>query len=231
MTNFRRQILMKAFMLFDPAILALSYVVAAVRIWHLTESVPSLRLFHAGQGAEYTIVSRTLLFLARHFLGVRTISIQTARGSRTGSFDVLKATAVSAFMLVIAASIFRVQMITLAFIVVFWVMSSLVLILCRLLMREFLAWVRTHGRNLRHVLIVGTNSRALEFATTIESRPELGYQLIGFADEEWTGNSGFEKNGEAIVTGLDHFSEFLRKRIVDEVVIALPMKSFYCQSG
>jgi len=145
--------------------------------------------------------------------------------------DVLKATSIATLVLGLAAAIFRVRMITLAFIVVFWVMSSLILILCRLLMREILAWVRTHGRNLRHVLIVGTNPRALEFARIIDDRPELGYLLIGFADEEWTENREFGTNGKSIVTDLGHFSDFLREHIVDEVAIALPMKSFYSQAA
>jgi len=81
------------------------------------------------------------------------------------------------------------------------------------------------------VLIVGTNPRATEFARVIDGRSELGYQLIGFADEQWQGNREFGKNGRSIVTDLKHFSEFLRERVVDEVVIALPMKSFYSQAA
>jgi exopolysaccharide biosynthesis polyprenyl glycosylphosphotransferase len=122
-------------------------------------------------------------------------------------------------------------MITPAFIVVFWAISGLSLILSRLLMREFLASVRKHGHNRRHVLIVGTNPRAEEFGRTIDSKSELGYQLIGFADEEWAGNRDFAMNGKSIVTGLDHFPDFLREHIIDEVVIALPMKSFYSQAA
>jgi exopolysaccharide biosynthesis polyprenyl glycosylphosphotransferase len=98
-------------------------------------------------------------------------------------------------------------------------------------MREFLAWVRMHGRNLRNVLIVGTNARAKEFARTIDGRPELGYQLIGFADEEWAGSREFGNTDRSIVTDLDHFSDFLRERVVDEVIITLPMKSFYSQAA
>jgi exopolysaccharide biosynthesis polyprenyl glycosylphosphotransferase len=124
-----------------------------------------------------------------------------------------------------------VRMITPAFLVAFWAISSVSLILCRLLMRAFLALVRTYGHNLRHVLIVGTNPRAEAFARTIVRRPELGYHLLGFADEVWEGNRDFGKSGRSIVTGLDHFSDFLRKHIVDEVVIALPMKSFYSQAA
>jgi len=232
MTNFRRQILLKAFMLFDPAILAVCYVVSAVRIWHLTE-VDSFDSFIAMRVKVLNILLFLGLFYSWHVIFSAFGLYRSMRLGDRGreASNVLKATTVSAFVLIIAASIFRVKMITPAFIVVFWVASSLVLILCRLLMREFLAWVRRHGRNLRNVLIVGTNARALNFATTIESRPELGYQFIGFADDEWAGNSGCEKNREALVTGLEHFSDFLRKRIVDEVVIALPMKSFYAQAA
>ena len=232
MTNFRRQILIKAFMLFDPGILVVSCVVTAVRIWHLTAfssfatfismriKVPNILLFLGLFYSWHVIFSAFGLYGSRR-LGDRKQEV----------VDVLKATLIATLVLGLAAAIFRVRMITLAFIVVFWVMSSLILILCRLLMREILAWVRTHGRNLRHVLIVGTNPRALEFARIIDDRPELGYLLIGFADEEWTENREFGTNGKSIVTDLGHFSDFLREHIVDEVAIALPMKSFYSQAA
>jgi exopolysaccharide biosynthesis polyprenyl glycosylphosphotransferase len=232
MTTFRRQILNKAFMLVDLGILAFSYVIVAVRIWHLTEfnsfaafismriKVPNILLF---LGLFY---SWHVIFSAFGLYGSRRLGDR-----KQEAVDVLKATAVAALVLGLAAAIFRVRMITLAFIVVFWAMSSLILILCRLLMREILAWVRTHGRNLRRLLIVGTNPRALEFASIIDDRPELGYRLIGFADEEWTENREFGKNGKSIVTTLEHFSDFLREHIVDEVAIALPMKSLYSQAA
>lgn len=232
MTNFRRQILLKTFMVFDPGILAFSYVLAAARIWHLTAfsslaafltmriKVPNLLLFLGLFYSWHVIFSAFGLYESRR-LGDRKQEVA----------DILKATSVAALVLGIVAAIFRVRMITVVFIIVFWFISSLILILCRLLMREFLAWVRTHGRNLRHVLIVGTNPRALEFAHTIDGRSELGFHLIGFADEEWAGNREFGKNGKSIVTDLDHFSDFLRERVIDEVIIALPMKSFYSQAA
>jgi exopolysaccharide biosynthesis polyprenyl glycosylphosphotransferase len=232
MTNFRRQILVNVLMLFDLGILALSYLVAAVRVWHLTAfgsftSFVSMRVK----------VLNILLFLGVVYFWhsiLATFGLYSSRrlGDRNQEFtDVLKATFLAAIVLVAVASVFQVHMITFPFIVQFFALSSALLILCRVLIREFLAFVRIHGRNLRHVLIVGTNSRAEEFARTIANRPDLGYQLIGFADDEWLGNEEFSKNGNAVVTGLDRFSEFLRERIVDEVVIALPMKSCYSQAA
>ncbi len=122
-------------------------------------------------------------------------------------------------------------MITPAFIAVFWIVATSTIIVSRLALREFLRRARIHGRNLRHLLIIGTNPRAVEFARAMEGRPELGYQLVGFADEEWIGNREFGKNGKSIVSDLEHFPDFLRERVIDEVAIALPMKSFYSQAA
>jgi len=231
-TTFRRQILIKAFMLFDLGIFVVSYVVSAVRIWHLT-AFSSFGSFISMRVKVLNILLLLGLFYSWHviFSAFGLYGSRRLGDRKQEVVDVLKATSIATLVLGLAAAIFRVRMITLAFIVVFWVMSSLILILCRLLMREILAWVRTHGRNLRHVLIVGTNPRALEFARIIDDRPELGYLLIGFADEEWTENREFGTNGKSIVTDLGHFSDFLREHIVDEVAIALPMKSFYSQAA
>jgi exopolysaccharide biosynthesis polyprenyl glycosylphosphotransferase len=232
MTNFRRKLLIKAFMLFDVGILAVSYVVAAVRTWHLI-AFSSFASFISMRVKVLNIILFLGLFYSWHaiFSAFGLYRSRRLRDRKPEALDVLKATSVAVIVLGLAAAIFRVRMVTPAFIVLFGATSSLILILCRLLMREVLAWVRRHGRNLSHVLIVGTNQRALEYARTIDERPELGYHLIGFADQEWAENREFGKSGKSIVTGLDHFSDFLRERVVDEVVIALPLRSFYSQAA
>jgi len=50
-------------------------------------------------------------------------------------------------------------------------------------------------------------------------------------DESWAGNSGFAEHGRTIVANLDEFPNYLRERVIDEVAIALPMKSFYSQAA
>jgi len=232
MTNFRRQTLIKMFMLFDLGIMAISCLAASVQVWHLTAS-DSFASFFSMRVKVLNILLVLGLFYVWHvifsafgFYGSRRL------GDRKQEVvDVLKAVTVAVLVLAIVRPIFRVEMITPAFIVVFWAISSVSLIGCRLLIRVFLASLRRHGHNLRHLLIVGTNSRAEEFARIIDGRPELGYQFIGYADEEWEGNRNFAAQGKSIVTGLDGFSEYLRAHIVDEVVIALPMKSLYAKAA
>jgi exopolysaccharide biosynthesis polyprenyl glycosylphosphotransferase len=232
MTNYRRLILNKAFMLFDLGILAVSYVIAAVRIWHLT-AFSSFAAFISMRVKVLNILLFLGLFYSWHVIFSAFGLYRSRRlGDRSQeAMDVLKATSAAALVLCIVAAIFRLQMTTPAFIVVFWAVASSLIVSCRWISRTLLRWARVHGRNSHQMLIVGTNPRAVEFARTIEGKPELGYHLIGFVDEEWSGLQEVRKNGKAIVSDLEHFSGFLRERIVDEVTIALPMKSFYSQAA
>ena len=232
MTNSRRQTLLKMFMLVDLGILAFSFLAAAVPVWHLTAS-DSFAAFISMRVQVRNILLIVGLFYSWHII-FSALGLYGSRrlGSRKQELiDLLKAISVAVCVLATVAPLFRVAMVTPAFIAVFWAMSSVGLILCHMLMRLFLASWRTHGHNLRHLLIVGTNPRAEQFARTIDSRPELGYLIIGFADEEWAGNQHFSKNGKSIVTNLDGFSDFLRTHIVDEVMMALPMKSLYAKAA
>ena len=232
MTNFRRQILTKAYMFLDPGILALSYLLVVVRIWHLTE-FSSFANFVSIRVKLLNVILLLALFYSWHVI---FSAFGLYRSRRFGhrkqeAVDTLKATTVCSLVFGAVAAIFRLQMITPAFIIVFWTVASSLVLLSRVLLRMFLGWARMHGRNSRQMLIVGTNPRAVEFAQKIEGKPELGYHLIGFVDEAWSGTQEFGKTGKSIVSDLDHFAGFLRERVVDEVTIALPMKSFYSQAA
>ena len=232
MTSFRRQILLKMFMLLDPGMLTISYMVAAVLTWHLTEFTSFAEFF-----SMRVKLSNFLLFLGLFYFWHLIFSAYGLYGSRRLGerkeevVVLLKAISAGALVLGFVAAFFQVRMITPSFIAVFWIVATFTIIFSRLALREFLGRARVHGRNLRHLLIIGTNARAVEFARAIEGRPELGYHLVGFADEKWIGNRGFEKNGKSIVSDLEHFSDFLRERVIDEVAIALPMKSYYSQAA
>jgi exopolysaccharide biosynthesis polyprenyl glycosylphosphotransferase len=138
---------------------------------------------------------------------------------------------ISVVSFVVIGSVFSVKMITLPFLALFWVLSTAVLCIFRLLLRRVLARIRTHGRNLRYLLILGTNPRALEFARRISASPERGYRLLGFVDDEWVGLTEFRRSGFPIVSSYATLAEFLRNNVVDEVAIFLPFGSFYRNSA
>jgi exopolysaccharide biosynthesis polyprenyl glycosylphosphotransferase len=100
-------------------------------------------------------------------------------------------------------------------------------ILSRMAIREMLAYARRHGRNMRNMLVIGTNARALQLVERIQRKPELGYRILGFADEEWPGMDEFKKQGHPVVSDLEALPSYVRRNIVDEVVLALPIRSFH----
>lgn len=144
--------------------------------------------------------------------------------------DVLKATFAGGVILFLIGRILWLNMITLHFMALFLVASALTTLIFRLALRFLLRKIRSMGRNQRHLLIVGTNQRAVEYARKIESRPELGYRVDGFVENGWSGNNDFYKSGYSIVASFKTFSDFIRSHVVDEVMICLPMKSHYEQS-
>ena len=141
--------------------------------------------------------------------------------------DGVKATTLATLFLLIAMMSFRIKMITPHFLILFWIFSSGLVVGGRVIIRFFLQRIRLLGHNLRYLLILGTNPRAIEFARRIESRPELGYRVLGFVDDEWPGLPSFTAAQYSICCNFDGLSEYLRRNIVDEVAIYLPVRSFY----
>ncbi|HDL20398.1 MAG TPA: hypothetical protein ENH30_03875, partial [Nitrospirae bacterium] len=70
-------------------------------------------------------------------------------------------------ILAIARHVFSIDIITPFFCLVFWLSSTVLTISFRSILRSVLARVRLYGRNLRFVLIVGTNQRAYDFANKL----------------------------------------------------------------
>jgi len=146
-------------------------------------------------------------------------------------YDVLKATSVGAILILIEGFFLKINFITLPVVAFFWLCSTAVTIASRLVLRYFLRRIRSHGRNRRHVLIIGTNLRAIHFTKKLLAAHERGYHLVGFADNDWMGLEKFEKNGYQVVCDLDNCQSFIRDNVVDEVIVALPLKSFYDQAS
>ena len=153
----------------------------------------------------------------------------SSRGHET--IDVAKATTFGSLLIFLGAITFHVRLVTPLFLVIFWASTLIATAAVRCLMRLALASIRTRGRNLRYVVIVGTNSRALSIAQMLESRRELGYRIAGFVDDEWDGLRTLKKHGYQLVSDLTGLRQFLRTQVVDEVLIALPFSSMHEQAS
>jgi exopolysaccharide biosynthesis polyprenyl glycosylphosphotransferase len=232
MTTLHRQIFVRAAKLFDLAVMTISFGLAAVLVVHQTATV-SLADFLSMRVKVRNFALFALFLLVWHiiFCFFRLYDSRRLSPRWDEALDIVKATTLGAGVVCIAAFLFRLDMVTPSFVVGFWSISSATLIASRLVARHFLSRIRARGRNLRQMLIVGANPRAVLFAQKIAATPSLGYQVLGFVDRTWAGWWEVRKAGYALACDFESFPAFLRERVVDEVVIALPMKSLYSQAA
>jgi exopolysaccharide biosynthesis polyprenyl glycosylphosphotransferase len=142
-------------------------------------------------------------------------------------WDITRATTLGAVVIAVFGLAFRIWVVNRIFLVLFWLLTTCSVILTRTIIREALAYARRRGRDLRNMLVIGTNARALELVERIQRKPELGYRILGFADQNWFGIEEVKKSGLPMVSDLDGLPAYMRRNVVDEVVLALPIRSFH----
>jgi exopolysaccharide biosynthesis polyprenyl glycosylphosphotransferase len=233
MHNARRKILLDCLQVFDLVLMVLSYAIATLAVLKESGGSLSLAQFVGMRVKIENFAVFTFIVLAWHFV---LLSFGLYRSKRLTSraeeiCETLRATSTGSIILYVSAAVFQIRMIGLKFVLTFWAIASVTAILSRLGLRLSLHEVRRKGRNLRSMVIAGTNARAVDFAKTIERKPELGYRIVGFVDDEWGGTTEFQRAGFKRVCDFDGFAEFLRTNVVDELVIALPMRSYFMQAS
>ncbi len=67
-------------------------------------------------------------------------------------------------------------------IITYWAISSVLLVMTRLLVRNFLRHLRKKGRNLRHILLIGNSSLLLEYVKTARLYKDSGIRFRGWID-------------------------------------------------
>ncbi len=220
--------LLKVLELLDLVVVISSFGLATILIVHAQNNI-SLRAFLSMR----TKVSNFLLFLFILYLFhivFRMFGLYMSRrlSTRTAELvDIAKATCFSFACLVLIGSVSSIAMLTPQFLLIFWAINTSALCALRVILRIALAHIRARGRNLRYLLLFGTNPNAVRFAQRIVATPELGYRLLGFVDDEWPGMHDFLNTGFRLVSNHSQLADFLRRNVVDEAVVYLPLSSFY----
>jgi exopolysaccharide biosynthesis polyprenyl glycosylphosphotransferase len=228
----KRRILLSALKVFDLSLLTLSFVLATAALVYVREG-PSFAEFLSMRVKVGNVVlfAATLWVWHVAFLMCGMYGSKRLATRRAQIVDALRATSIATLCLVVVATLFSVSMVSMRFAAFFWAFSFVLLSAGRLSLRYFLSVARLRGHNLRHMLILGTNPRAVEFARSIEARPALGYRILGFVDEDWPQIDKFKESGRRLACSLESLPEFLRHNVVDEIANYLPLRSFYGQTS
>lgn len=220
---FRRKLLLNLYKLSDIFILIASLLFA----WFITDHTMTITLDHL-LSFDIRLTDEIMLLIIVFLWGSVFHSCRLYKSRRLDSRiqewkDIVKATTMGTAVILLCGQIFSVKIFTGQFFFVFWLSSTILTISFRTILRYFLNRLRIYGRNLRFILIVGANQNACYFARKVQEHKEWGYRILGYVDDQ------IHCPGESIklLGNFEDFSTILKNRVVDEVVIALPIDSQY----
>lgn len=105
----------------------------------------------------------------------------------------------------------------------FWITGMALMMLSRCTLYGFETLVRPHFRLRRRVLVVGTGTRAQRVVAELPSNRNFAYDLAGYIDDDVTIHTG----NAPVLGDLSRMEDILMHEQIDEVFIALPIRSHY----
>lgn len=126
--------------------------------------------------------------------------------------------------LLVIAQIGRWETITVWEAISFALLSFLLICSFRLIQQYVLRWFRRRGHNSKTLLLIGGGPRGQQFTTRLLERPDLGYRVLGYVDDVEAMPGALSRLGT-----LEDLAQIIAAEVIDEVVIALPIKSQYEQ--
>ncbi len=231
MNLLRRKILIVCFKILDLGLMLLAFVSTFIILDLLQDRHETNILnyiIETDLRFKHILLALLLLFVWHLIFNFNGI-YQSGRfaSKKSEAFNIIKSVSVGTIVLIVLAFLLKVNNLTRGFIMIFWILNILLINTSHLLLRYVLTNLRVHGKNLRNMILVGTNPRALKLAKQISSKKEIGIKIIGFADDNWTKIDQFYCTGHNLVADLKGLPGLIRNNIVDEVVICLPLRSFY----
>ena len=227
MTNLKRNAVEHVTRVLDLAVVVLTFTWALYM--HAPEDIPpDIVGFFSYKFSLKNFIALFLLLWGWSYLFSRLGLYDTRRfkGIITEWFDIIKAVTVGVMLLGALSVAFGRRNVDQNVFFTFWLSCSFFTVLERWLFRQYVVHLRAVGRNLRHVVFIGSNSRAIELAQKVLSRPEYGYRLLGFVDDEVHYDIDIGPKAKILCT-IKEFPAYLENHVVDDVYIVLPIKKYY----
>ena len=142
-------------------------------------------------------------------------------------FVIFKGATAVAMVILAIQFIYPMQIVNMKVLQFFWLFCVAVFTVSRLTLRVILHLLRKKGRNIKKILFIGSNERALQCAQKFSTNTSYGYKIVGFVDKVWHGPTLDEQSWCKLVANFETFSQFLKDNVVDEIYIFLPLKSYY----
>src|SRR5467141_3487604 len=141
-------------------------------------------------------------------------------------FGVFKATVLAGLLLVAVTYFVREDRYSRGALLIFTVLAFVGVGAMRFLFKEVLQGLRRRGHNLRYVLVLGAGRLARQVLEQIEAHRELGFRPVGCLSLT-RARVGRTVDGTEVIGTVRELREVLGRQQVDQVLVALPSRSFH----
>ncbi len=169
-------------------------------------------------GGAFLVFCWILIFRSRMLYRPRRFVFELSRET----FDIAVAAGIGTVLFAAMGQFLTIRLFTPLFLLVFWGVVIVMTVTFRIVLQWCISLVHLGVNNQRNILIVGTNETAWQYAKKIDATSPMGYHLLGFVDDLVL-ISGAETRH---LGKLSSFKSLLTTLVVDEVVIAMPMRSY-----
>ena len=141
-------------------------------------------------------------------------------------FGVFKATVLAGLLLVAITYFAREDRYSRGALLIFTALAFVGVGAMRFLFKEVLQALRRRGYNLRYVLVLGAGRLARQTLEQIEAHRELGFRPVGCLSLT-RARVGHKVDATEVIGTLRDLREVLTRQQVDQVLVALPSRSFH----
>lgn len=154
------------------------------------------------------------------------LGFYTPKRRKRFSTEVLKIVQIQVISLLALLSIFfllKIVDISRDYLAIYLCCNIVLIGIYRFCIKQSLRWVREKGYNKQFVLILGAGSLGRRFYKNLQQYPELGYEVVGFLDDNQKTHDADSLHYPDIIGDLAELEDILSRRHIDEVIIALPL--------
>lgn len=143
-------------------------------------------------------------------------------------FRIFQVHAIGFFVLMSLLFYFKAVHISREYLAIYMVGNVVFIMLYRFVIKRMLQHFREKGYNKQFVLILGAGTLGKRFYKNLLHHPEMGYEVLGFLDDQCDEfDELFTVNYKPILGTLDDLPTILEQKLLDEVIIALPLEAHH----
>lgn len=201
----------------DFAVITLALILA----WYIRFGTDLLG-FGSNVGGFYNYVTPIILILPSYLFLYYILGLyapQRTKAITSEAFKIIQANCVGLLFLITLLFVLELNDYSRYMLALFGIFSTVFSITERFIIRKFLQLLRGRRYNIKYILVIGTGELARKFSDIIIQNEYLGYDIIGFLDENHSRADLI--NGFKILGTVGDLEDVLANNLVDRVVITL----------